>query len=87
MRFFFPTRRDQCKAGPGDVNRTAAQHNKNRGLVRIKSGVPSPKSMLRFHAGSRYAASNEVVVIMVVTMVVTVDVALCNYKENAVFMR
>lgn len=50
--------------------------------MRIKSGVPSPKSMLRFHAGSRYAASGEVVVIMVVTMVVTVDVALGNYKKT-----
>jgi hypothetical protein len=86
MRFCFPTRRDQCKAGPGDVNRTATQHNKKRGLVRIKSGVPSPKSMLRFHAGSRYAASDEVVVIMVVTMVVPVDVVLYNYKGNAAFI-
>ena len=53
----FPTRLDQCKAGPGDVKRTAAQHKKRRGLVMTRSTALSATSTLRFHVGSRYSAS------------------------------
>src|ERR1035437_6544975 len=67
-RLSFPTRCDQCRAGPGDVNRTAAQHSTKRGLDTIRSIPPRSRSMPRFQAGSRYAERVGVVVTVVVSM-------------------
>src|SRR6202158_5345225 len=74
-RLSFHTRRDQCRAGPGDVSRTAAQQSANRGLDRIRSIPPRTRSVPRFHAGSRYVERLKVVVTMVVTNVVTIVVS------------
>ena len=46
----FPTRSDQCRTGPGDVHRTANQHNRNKGLHNIAVIPASIRSSDRFHA-------------------------------------
>src|SRR4030088_577640 len=70
-RLSFPTRSDQCKAGPGDVNRTAAQQSTKRGLDKIRSIPPRTRSMPRFQAGSRNAERLKVVVTIDETVVGT----------------
>ena len=65
-------RRDQCRAGPGDDKRTAAQHSTASGLDRISNIPPKTRSMARFHVGSRQSESAEEVVTVVVAIVVTV---------------
>src|SRR5277367_1242687 len=60
-----PTRSDQCRAGPGEDKRTAAQQSRNKGLDRIRNIPARTRSMLRFHAGKRFDERLKVVVTMV----------------------
>src|SRR5271154_1238324 len=50
-RLSFPTRSDQCKAGPAEVDLTAAQQSTKSGPHTIRRIPPRKRSMLRFHAG------------------------------------
>ena len=52
-RLSLPTRRDQYRAGPEEVKRTATQHSTNRGTPRTANAQAITRSIARFHTGRR----------------------------------
>jgi hypothetical protein len=73
-RFSFPTRSDQCSAGPREVIRTAAAHNINRGLAAIAIVPPRTRSRMRFEAGRLWIEAS-VVGLVSASVLVSVSVA------------